>query len=221
MEHQARPAIPRSVSGIQWSRARFARSRARTRSPTTNAPIAGGRREIRHQRRPIPETYEEELELNGHQEGVNVLIEKFAGPAEAESNGKVHTPAETPATVQPLAEVLDEVHDAYARYVVYPSAEHLDAVTLYTAATHGQDVWEHATRIVFRSPVKRCGKTRTLEVMREVAWNVLATTNASVAVLVHSIDENDPRTIILDEADVILGPDAVSGPRAPRTCAGS
>jgi hypothetical protein len=103
-----------------------------------------------------------------------------------------------------LAAVLDQVHAACTRFVVYPSLEHADAVTLYIAATHAQDVWEHATRILLTSPVRRCGKTRTLEVMRELAHNVIVAANASVAVLVHSIDESDPPTIILDEADTIF-----------------
>lgn len=103
-----------------------------------------------------------------------------------------------------LSDVLDEVREAYTRLVVYPSSEHADTVALYTAATHAQDVWEHATRLVLKSPVRRCGKTRSLEIMRELAWNPLVAANASVAVIVHSIDEDDPPTIILDEADVIF-----------------
>jgi len=116
-----------------------------------------------------------------------------------------HIAAEAIAAIRPaLADVLDEVRDAYTRLVVYPSQEHADAVTLYTAATHAQNVWEHATRLVLKSPVKKCGKTRTLEIMRELAWNKLVAANASVAVIVHSIDEEDPPTIILDEADAIF-----------------
>ena len=58
------------------------------------------------------------------------------------------------------AALLDEVHAAYTRYVIFPSPEAADAVTLYTAATHAQTAWEHASRLVIKSPIKRCGKTR-------------------------------------------------------------
>ena len=60
------------------------------------------------------------------------------------------------------AEVLDLVEDTLTRYVVFPSPEAADAVTLYIAATHGQPSWQHATRLVVKSAEKRCGKTRVL-----------------------------------------------------------
>jgi hypothetical protein len=100
--------------------------------------------------------------------------------------------------------VLDELRAAVTRYVVLPSAEAADAVTLYIAATHAQPAWEHATRLVVTSPLKRCGKTRLQEIIAETAHNVLRTTNISPAALVRSIDEKDPPTIVLDEADAVF-----------------
>jgi hypothetical protein len=89
--------------------------------------------------------------------------------------------------------------------VVFPSAEAADAVTLYTAATHAQPAWEHATRLVIKSPIKRCGKTRLQEVARELVHNPLPTTNISPAALARSISEDNPPTLILDEADAVWG----------------
>ncbi|HEY5360302.1 MAG TPA: DUF3631 domain-containing protein [Streptosporangiaceae bacterium] len=103
------------------------------------------------------------------------------------------------------AEVLDQVHDEYTRYVILPSPEAADAMTLYTAATHAQQAWEHASRLVIKSPIKRCGKTRLQEVARELVRNPLPTTNISPAALVRSINEDDPPTLILDEADTVWG----------------
>jgi hypothetical protein len=100
--------------------------------------------------------------------------------------------------------LLDELHDALTRYVAFPSLEAADAVTLFAAATHVQPAWEHATRLVIKSPVRRCGKTRLLEVLQEVCENVLATANCSVAALTRSIGVADPPTIILDEADTVF-----------------
>jgi Protein of unknown function (DUF3631) len=78
------------------------------------------------------------------------------------------------------------------------------AVTLWIAATHAQDAWEHATRLVIKSPLKRCGKSRLLDLIAELAHNVLLTVNISVAALVRTISEKDPPTILVDEADTIF-----------------
>jgi hypothetical protein len=111
---------------------------------------------------------------------------------------------ELDVTVDGVA-VLDEVHAAYTRYVIFPSPEAADAVTLYTAATHAQTAWEHASRLVIKSPIKRCGKTRLQEVARELVHKALPTTNISPAALARSISEYDPPTLILDEADTVWG----------------
>jgi hypothetical protein len=100
--------------------------------------------------------------------------------------------------------LLDEVHQALVRYVAFSSPEAADAVTAWIACTHAQVAWEHATRLVIKSPVRRCGKSRTLEVLVELAHQVLATTNISVAALVRSIGLVDPPTIVLDEADTVF-----------------
>lgn len=105
-----------------------------------------------------------------------------------------------------LARLLDELHGEFVRYVVFPTPEAADAVTLYTAATHAQSAWEHASRLVIKSPIKRCGKSRLQDVIAETAHQVLKTTNISPAALVRSIDEKDPPTLILDEADTVFGP---------------
>ena len=44
------------------------------------------------------------------------------------------------------AQLLDAVRDALTRYVVLPTAEAADAVTLWIAATHAQPAWAHAAR---------------------------------------------------------------------------
>lgn len=103
------------------------------------------------------------------------------------------------------AELLGQVHAAYTGYVIFPSPAAADAMTLYTAATHAQTAWEHASRLVIKSPIKRCGKTRLQEVARELVHRALPTTNISPAALARSISEDDPPTLILDEADTIWG----------------
>jgi hypothetical protein len=108
----------------------------------------------------------------------------------------------------PLAEdgaaLLDEVRVTLLRFVAFTSPEHADAVTLFVAATHAQPVWEHATRLVIKSPLKQCGKTRLQEIISGLAHQVLRTVNISSAALVRSIDAHDPPTLLLDEADSVF-----------------
>ena len=66
------------------------------------------------------------------------------------------------------------------RYVVLPSEEAAWAVVLWIAATHGLPSFEHATRLVIHSPVKRCGKSRLLEIIENTAHDTIPTTNISV-----------------------------------------
>lgn len=99
---------------------------------------------------------------------------------------------------------LDWVHAALTTYVSYPSPEASDAHTLWVAATHAQPHWEHATRLVLKSPLKRCGKTRAQEVAAEMCHRPLKTANVSVAALARSIDAVEPPTLFLDEADTVF-----------------
>jgi hypothetical protein len=103
------------------------------------------------------------------------------------------------------AEVLDEVRAILTRYVVFPTPEAADAATLYAAATHVANDLEFASRLVIKSPVKRCGKSRLLDVLAQLVRNPLATADISAAALVRSVTEDDPPTIMLDEADAIFG----------------
>lgn len=103
-----------------------------------------------------------------------------------------------------LADALDLVHSDLTRYVAFPSPEAADALTLWIAATHSQVLWEHATRFVLKSPVKRCGKTRAQEIVQELIHNPLVAGSISAAALVRTITESDPPTVVLDEADGIF-----------------
>lgn len=103
--------------------------------------------------------------------------------------------------------LLAELHAALTRYVILPSAEAADAVVLWIAATHGVQAWHCAPRLDVTSPVKRCGKSRLLDVIRPTCHEPLITVNISPAALVRSIGE-DPPTLLLDEADTVFGPKA-------------
>jgi Protein of unknown function (DUF3631) len=112
-------------------------------------------------------------------------------------------PIPTPQAVDG-ARLLDELHAALCRYVVLPSPQAADAVTLWTAATHAQPAWEHAPRLAVVSPLKRCGKSRLLDVVAETCHAPLITINATIAAVVRSIGA-DPPTLLVDEADTLWG----------------
>lgn len=105
------------------------------------------------------------------------------------------------------ADLMNETSETLRRYVVLPSTEAGVAVALWIVATHGVQAFEHATRLAVHSPVKRCGKSRLLEVIAGLVHEPLQTTNISVPALFRMIDAagDRPPTLILDEADRLLG----------------
>ena len=105
------------------------------------------------------------------------------------------------------AVLLNELRAALTRYVVLPSPEAVDAVVLWIAATHGMAAWHCAPRLDITSPVKRCGKSRLLDVIEATCYEPLITANISPAALVRSLGD-DPPTLLLDEADTVFGPKA-------------
>src|SRR6266851_2693618 len=79
------------------------------------------------------------------------------------------------------AGILGQLHAVLTRYVILPSAEAAVAVVLWIAATHAQPAWAHAPRLVIRGPVKRCGKSRLLDIVEGTCHAPLITVNASPA----------------------------------------
>ena len=107
--------------------------------------------------------------------------------------------------------VLNSVYETVTTYVIWPSKSSAVAFTLWIAATHAQSAWHHASRFVLKSPIKRCGKTRAQEIARELVHKALPAVNISPAALVHSLDETDPPTLLIDEADTIFGRKTAEG----------
>jgi hypothetical protein len=105
------------------------------------------------------------------------------------------------------AELLDQVRATFTRYVVLPSEYAVVAVVLWTVATHSLSAFEHATRLAIHSPVKRCGKTRLLEILAALVHEPLSSTNISTPSLYRVIEKagDRPPTMLLDEADRLFG----------------
>ncbi|CAG6398530.1 DUF3631 domain-containing protein [Streptomyces cocklensis] len=100
--------------------------------------------------------------------------------------------------------MLDELRSAVARYVVAPSPEAFDAITLWIAASHLQPAWQHAPRLAIVAPTKACGKSRLLDVLHETVHAPFITVNSTPAAIFRSITE-EPPTLLVDEADTIFG----------------
>jgi hypothetical protein len=105
------------------------------------------------------------------------------------------------------AELLDAVLEALTRYVIFPSDAAAIAVTLWVAATHGLPAWQHATRLIIRSPQKRCGKSRLLDIVMLLSFNPMSSTDMSAAVIYRSVGDDHAKTptLFLDEADALFG----------------
>ncbi|TDW76424.1 DUF3631 domain-containing protein [Kribbella pratensis] len=120
------------------------------------------------------------------------------------------TPTDTTPEQIDGAELLDDVADTIARYVVLPSTSAAIAVVLWIAATHAVPAWNCAPRLVIRAPERRCGKSRLLDMVEGMSHRPLMTVNASPSAVYRSIGvaPNDPPTLLIDEADTIFGPKA-------------
>ena len=112
---------------------------------------------------------------------------------------------QTARTADEGALILDQLHAIITRYVILPSAEAAVAVALWIAATHAQDAWACAPRLVIRAPEKRCGKSRLLDIVEGTCHNPLITVNGSPAAVYRSIGADIVPTLLLDEADTIFG----------------
>lgn len=101
--------------------------------------------------------------------------------------------------------LLDQIRDAITKYVVLPTKEAEVAVTLWVAASHAAAVLHTAPRLAIRSPEKRCGKSRLLDLVGALCCNALPTANVSAAVVYRVMGGKQKPTLIVDEADTIWG----------------
>ena len=105
-----------------------------------------------------------------------------------------------------LAELLSDIVAFIQRYVVLSDLQAV-ALALWVLHTHALDAFDTTPYIAITSAVKRCGKTRLLEVLALLVARSWLTGRVSAAVLVRKIDKQQP-TLLLDESDA-----AFSGPQ--------
>jgi hypothetical protein len=101
----------------------------------------------------------------------------------------------------PLAELLDTLDKFLGDYVVMTTQQR-EAVVLWIAFTYVYRAFDTAAYVSVRSPEKRSGKSRLLEVLDQLVDRPIRTENISVAALAHSLAEG--ATLLLDEVDTIF-----------------
>jgi hypothetical protein len=107
------------------------------------------------------------------------------------------------------AELLDDIEEFLARFVVYPSEHERRAHVLWIAHTWLMDRWDSTPRIAFLSPEPSSGKSRALEVTEPLVPRPVHAVNTSPAYLFRKVSDPDGApTILYDEIDTVFGPKA-------------
>jgi len=107
------------------------------------------------------------------------------------------------------AELLDDIEEFLARFVVYPSEHERRAHVLWIAHTWLMDCWDSTPRIAFLSPEPGSGKSRALEVTEPLVPRPVHAVNTSPAYLFRKVSDPDGApTILYDEIDTVFGPKA-------------
>jgi hypothetical protein len=122
-------------------------------------------------------------------------------PVDSDLQGKaVHLASPVPWE-EPVcgATVLSEVSDTLSKYCVLPTGA-ADAIALWIAHTHVFEAFLCTPRLNLFSPVRRCGKTTTRDVIAAIVPRSVPTENLSCAVLYRLADSQKP-IILADEYD--------------------
>ncbi len=101
--------------------------------------------------------------------------------------------------------LLGELVDTFRRFIALPAGA-AEALSLWVLHTHTFEASPITPRLVLRSPERRCGKTRTLEVLSRLVPKPLMTSNVSTAVVFRVIEMARP-TLLIDEADTFINTD--------------
>jgi hypothetical protein len=96
------------------------------------------------------------------------------------------------------ADVLSRISALIAERVILPKHAS-DAIALWVAHTYAMDAWYFDPCLTIHSPLKRCGKSTLLNVVRALVYRPLATSNISGAALFRLIEKERP-TLLMDEA---------------------
>jgi putative DNA primase/helicase len=103
------------------------------------------------------------------------------------------------------ASILDALAAAIGEYVVINEVQ-TDAAILWAAHTFAHDISETSPKLVVKSPQKRSGKTRFVDVMARITCRPLPISGISAAALLRLIETHKP-TLLVDEMDALMNGD--------------
>ncbi len=99
-------------------------------------------------------------------------------------------------------QLLDEIRATLTRYIVMP--EHsCTALALWVIFTYCFDTFYSCPLILITSPIKRCGKTLCLSLLRRLVHRAIPASSISEASLFRTVEKWSP-TLLIDEADTFL-----------------
>jgi putative DNA primase/helicase len=135
-------------------------------------------------------------------------------PAEDDNNlqGQALTLPEPEPWSEPVegAELLQALTEIFERYLVLAEGAAV-ALTLWSVHSFAHDLRSVSPILAVTSPQKRCGKTRTLDVLAALVLRPLTASNITASALFRVVEKSRP-TLLVDEADTFLdGADELRG----------
>ena len=156
-----------------------------------------------------PLDYERCREIEARRMGVRIAVlddqvKKKRGTAdEAPGRGVVlHDPEPWLEPVRTEA-LLDGLASAIRRHVIMPPSA-ADAVALWIVHTWVAGKFDHTPRLGVTSPVKKCGKSTLLEILRLTCRRTVKADNISASGVFRTVEALRPLTLLIDEADSFL-----------------
>jgi putative DNA primase/helicase len=101
------------------------------------------------------------------------------------------------------ADLLDAVTAAIRRHVILPPST-ATCVSLWIAHSWVYERFQHTPRLSVTSPVKRCGKSTLLDLLRALSCRPLKADSISPSGVFRTVEALAPLTLLIDEADTFL-----------------
>ena len=101
-------------------------------------------------------------------------------------------------------QLLRDIQHVIRRFVILDAPDSYLTCALFTLLSYVHDSFDTSPLLGITSPVKRCGKSRLLEVLSCLVAKPLSTANITAAGLFRCVDSYVP-TLLIDEADTFLG----------------
>ncbi len=100
------------------------------------------------------------------------------------------------------AELFAEIERVLQRFIVLPEGA-APAVALWVVHAHAHEASDVSPFLALTSPVRRCGKTRLIEIVSALVPRVLLASNISPAALFRAVEKYRP-TLLIDEAETFV-----------------